>query len=65
MNIAGQLVKQHAPEELALLKEKHEYKSLKSLILATEIFDIYEEETEKGGTRVLYRLKAGWELSQA
>jgi len=65
MNIAGQLVKQHAPEELALLKGKHGYKSLKSLILATEIFDIYEEETKKGGTRVLYRLKPGWELSQA
>jgi len=65
MNIAGQLIKQYAPEELALLKEKNEYKSLKSLILSTEIFDVYEEETKKGGTRVLYRLKAGWELSQA
>ena len=65
MNIAGQLVKQHAPEELALLKERHGCKSLKNLILKTEIFDVYEEETEKGGIRVLYRLKPGWELSQA
>ena len=65
MSIAGQLVKRHAPEELVLLKEKHGYKSLKSLMLATEIFDIYEEETEKGGIRVLYRLKPGWKLSQA
>lgn len=63
MNIAGQLVKQHAPEELALLKEKYGQKSLKSLILATEIFDIYEEVTKKGGTRVLYKLKSDYDLS--
>lgn len=63
MNVAGQLVKQHAPEELALLKEKYGHKSLKSLILATEIFDVYEEPTQKGGVRVLYRLKSDWKLS--
>jgi hypothetical protein len=65
MSVAGQLVKQHAPEEIALLKERYGYKSLKTLILATEIFDVYEEATEKCGVRVLYRLKSGWELSNA
>lgn len=64
MNIAGQLVKKHAPEEIASLKERYGHKSLKALILATEIFDIYEEPTEKG-FRVLYKLKPGWELSIA
>lgn len=62
MNVAGQLIKQNAPEELALLKEKYGHKSLKSLILATEIFDVYEESTQKGGIRVLYKLKSGWEV---
>ena len=62
MNVAGQLIKQNAPEELAILKEKYGHKSLKSLILATEIFDVYEESTQKGGIRVLYKLKSGWEV---
>lgn len=65
INTAGQLLKQHLPEEVAVLKENYGHKSLKSLILATEIFDMHEETTDKGGTRVLYRLKSGWELSLA
>jgi len=64
INIAGQLIKQYAPEEVAVQKERYGYKSLKALILATEVFDIYEEETEKG-FRVLYKLKPEWALSNA
>lgn len=60
---AGHLIKEHAPEELDQMKEKHGYSSLKKLIQASEIFDIHEEATPKGGARILYRLKAGWELS--
>jgi hypothetical protein len=60
MSMAGQLVKLRAPEEYALLKEKYGYKSLKALILATDIFDVSEEATEEGGVRVLYRLKSVW-----
>ncbi|MGZ8193819.1 MAG: hypothetical protein ACXWTW_09740, partial [Methylobacter sp.] len=64
INIAGQLIRQHAPEEIASLKERYGHKSLKALILTTEIFDLYEEPTDKG-FRILYRLKSGWELSNA
>lgn len=63
--VAGHLVKQHAPEEIALLKKRYGHKSLKKLMLATEIFDFIDKNTEKGGVRVLYRLKPGWELSNA
>lgn len=63
ISTAGSLVKEHAPEELEQMKERHGYSSLKKLILASEVFDIKEEETQKGGVRHLYRLKAGWELS--
>jgi hypothetical protein len=59
---AGHLIKEHAPEEFDQMKEKHGYSSLKKLIQASEIFDIHEEATSKGGARILYRLKAGWEL---
>jgi hypothetical protein len=62
---AGHLIKEHAPEELEQMKEKHGYNSLKKLIQASEIFDIHEEATPKGGARILYKLKAGWELSTA
>lgn len=61
MSMAGTLVKNQAPEEYSLMKEKYGYKSLKAMILATGIFDIYEEPTKDGGVRVLYRLKSGWE----
>jgi len=64
LSIAGQLVNQHAPEEIAVLKERYGHKSLKALILATEIFDLYEEPTKKG-LRLLYKLKHGWKLSSA
>jgi len=63
ISTAGSLVKEHAPEELEQMKERHGYSSLKKLILASEVFDIKEEETPKGGLRHLYRLKTGWELS--
>jgi len=59
LNIAGQLVRQHAPEEIAVLKKKYGYKTLKGLLSATELFDITEESTDRGGIRVLYRLKPG------
>lgn len=61
---ASQLIRQQAPEEVALLKERYGHKSLKALILAAEVFDVHEEPTKKG-IRVLYRLKSGCELSNA
>lgn len=62
LSVAGQLVKLHAPEEVMMLQERYGHKSLKSLIIAAEIFDIQEEITQKGGVRVLYRLKPAWQL---
>lgn len=57
LDTAGQLIRQHAPEEIPNLKKKYGNKTLKSLILATELFDISEESTGKDGVRVFYRLK--------
>ena len=64
MSAAGQFLKEHAPDEIASLKEQYGYKTLKSFIQATEIFEITEEETSKGGVRVLYRLNTDWAISQ-
>lgn len=63
ISLAGNLIKEHAPDELEQMKEKYGYGSLKKLIQASEFFDVHEETTPKGGARILYRLKAGWELS--
>ena len=57
LDIAGKLIRQHAPEEIPNLKKKYGNKTLKDLILATELFDISEESTGKGCVRVFYRLK--------
>lgn len=55
LSIAGRQIRQHAPEEMDNLNKMHGQKKLKAFILATELFDIYEEPTAKGGHRVLYR----------
>tara|TARA_R110001583_G_scaffold185292_1_gene345297 strand:- start:345 stop:1178 length:834 start_codon:yes stop_codon:yes gene_type:complete len=62
MSSAAQLIKQHASDELASLHKGVEYKSLKSLMLKTQMFDFTEEPTKKGGVRVLYRLKESYEV---
>ncbi|MFO1432126.1 MAG: OST-HTH/LOTUS domain-containing protein [Candidatus Competibacteraceae bacterium] len=58
LSSAAQLIRQHAPEEMEALEERYGYKKLKGLILATGLFDINEEVTDKGGVRVLYRVKS-------
>ncbi|MDK9707657.1 MAG: OST-HTH/LOTUS domain-containing protein [Desulforhopalus sp.] len=65
LNTAGQVLQTQQPEELANIKKKYGYKSLKEIILAAELFDFMEEPTKKGGARVLYRLQEGWELSSS
>jgi len=63
LNIAGEIARKETNEEMVAIKKKYNFKKLKELMLATKIFDICEEATEKGGRRVLYRLKEGWSLS--
>jgi len=57
LDAADHLIRQHAPEEISALHDKHGHKTLKGLVLATELFDLCEEPTDRGGIRVLYRLK--------
>lgn len=63
LSTAGEIISQEASGEINDLNKRLNFKTLKELILATEVFDIYEESTEKGGVRVLYRLKSDWGLS--
>jgi len=54
---AAWIVKNNAPEELIEMKEKYGHKKLKGFILSTQVFDLREEPTDKGGARLLYRSK--------
>ncbi len=55
---AERLIRQEAPEEIDMLKKTFKQKSLKNLMIATELFEFIEETTTKGGMRVLYRIKS-------
>lgn len=57
---AGRELHSMMPNDLIKLKKK--YKSLKEIILASELFELEIEATPKNGMRVLYRLKP--ELNQ-
>ncbi|MHB1350254.1 MAG: hypothetical protein ACYCYR_10325 [Desulfobulbaceae bacterium] len=59
---AGHLLHQNAPDQLKEVKKKYKCRTLKDLILKTEIFDVEDEPTPKGGRRAIYRFKDGWRL---
>lgn len=63
LSTAGKFIREAAPDEMAVLKQKYGYKSLKPLILESGIFDLYEEPTKKNGKVVLFRIKPNLELS--
>ena len=62
LTTAGQLLRKHAPDEFTAMKKRYGHKTLKSLILAAEVFDVIEEATDRGGVRVMYRVKPQWSL---
>jgi hypothetical protein len=59
---AGQLLRVHAPEEVAVLKERYGHKTLKELLLAADLFEVRDEPTANGGFRAVYRIKPEWML---
>ena len=54
---AAHIIRQEVLEEVVDLEERYGHRKLKGILLATEYFDITGELTDKGGNRVLYRLK--------
>ena len=59
---AGQIVWREEPDELKHMAERYEHRTLKKLLQATELFDIEEEPTARGGTRTIYRINPRFEL---
>lgn len=58
LSIAVSIINKQVPEEISSLKERYGCKNLKSFMLMTELFDLHEEPTAKGGRRMLYRIKS-------
>jgi hypothetical protein len=54
---AGHVLRLYAAEEVSALKERYGFTTLKKLLLASELFDVRDEPTEKGGVRTIYRIK--------
>lgn len=59
---AGHILRRQEPDELDHLLERYGHRTLKRLLLATELFDIEEEPTTGGGTRTIYRINPRFEL---
>lgn len=54
---AGALVRVNAADEVAHLKERYGHLTLKKLLIASELFDVWDEPLSNGRFRTLYRLK--------
>lgn len=62
LSTAGSLIKQTAPRELEDLEARLGCSSLKSVLLATELFDVKDEPTRNGGRATVYRINDKFEL---
>lgn len=63
LSTAGQLLRREAPEDFAAMKPRYGHSTLKRLVAASELFDLWDEATQ-GGLRSLYRIKAASQLSE-
>jgi hypothetical protein len=62
LQTAGNLIRRDAPSELLDLRSRFGHTTLKTLLLATELFDVAEEKTPGGGMRTIYRINERWRL---
>lgn len=65
LSTAGHHLRQLIPDEFARMKDAHGEGSLQKLVIATDLFDVVTEQTPKGGTCALYRVRAGVEAQLA
>jgi hypothetical protein len=57
LNKAVSIINKEFPAEIKNLKQNHGSKKLKNMMIKTKLFEFSDEQTPKGGSRVLYRLK--------
>lgn len=54
---ATRYLRENLTDDMDKIRKYHGCRTMKSLILTSEFFDIFEEHTKNGGTRVLYQIK--------
>lgn len=59
----GQVIRETCSEEIKLLKTKYKCKSLKQLLIETELFELREEKKENNSS-ILYRIKPNFKIEK-
>jgi hypothetical protein len=54
---AGRMARIREPDEVAHMKERYGYSTLKQLLIASELFDVLVEPLPNGNSHILYRAK--------
>jgi hypothetical protein len=54
---AGVLANKELPEEVRNLKERYGFKTLKKLLVVSEMFDVFDEPLSNGLFRTVYKNK--------
>lgn len=54
---AGELAAKELPDEVKALKERYGYKTLKKLLIGSEMFDVLDEPLSDGRFRTMYRVR--------
>jgi hypothetical protein len=62
LSSAGQLIKREAPAELEDIPKRFGFANLRGVLLASELFDVADEQTRGGGTRTIYRINGRYAL---
>lgn len=57
LGLAGKLAKKELPEEVKNIKERYGFKTLKTLLVGSEMFDVFDEPLSDGQFRTLYKNK--------
>ena len=64
LTTAYNLVRQKAPDELVEIDKRFGLPNLKAVLLATEYFDVADEELPNGSKRVIYRISDRYQLTR-
>lgn len=62
LSTACNVIRQQEPGELVDLHERFGHRTLKKLMQETEVFDLEEEPTPRGGTRTIFRINPRFQL---
>lgn len=55
---AGDLAAKELPDEVKALNERYGFKTLKKLLVGSDLFEIFDESLENGAFRTLYKVRA-------